>query len=63
MKVNALPVIIEELSGRSLDTTLESYLPQYAVEMEATLNAVRMAAQKFPAELAPAPAFALKPQK
>ena len=62
MEVNTLRCMTSELNGRSVNPALESYLPRYAVEMAGLLAAARAVAAKFPAELAPASVFVLKPE-
>ena len=62
MEVNTLRCMTSELNGRSVNPALESYLPRYAVEVAGLLAAARAVAAKFPAELAPASAFVLKPE-
>ena len=51
-----------ELNGRSVNPALTSHLPRYAIEVAGVLAAVRAAADNFPAELAPAAVFVLKPE-
>ena len=62
MEVKTLHSMTSELNGRSVNPALESYLPRYAKEVAGLLAAARAAAEKFPAELAPASAFVLKPE-
>ena len=61
MEINTLRSISTDLCGRTVDPVLESHLPQYAVELEGLLQAVRTTAKKFPAELVPASVFSIKP--
>ena len=63
LEVGTLRSITREICSRTLDPVLESHLAQYAVELDAVLQSVRAAAQKFPAELAPASVFTLVKQK
>ena len=62
MEVKTLHSMTSELNGRSVNPALESYLPRYAKEVAGLLAAARAVAAKFPAELAPASAFVLKPE-
>ena len=62
MEVKTLHSMTTELNGRSVNPALASYLPQYAKEVAGVLAAARAAAEKFPAELAPASVFVLKPE-
>ena len=62
MEVKTLHSMTSELNGRSVNPALESYLPRYAKEVAAVLAAARAVAEKFPAELAPASVFVLKPE-
>ena len=63
MEIRTLRGVTNELSGRTLNPTLESYFPQYAVEIVGVLQAVQAAARQFPAELAPSTVFVLKQSK
>ena len=62
MEISTLRVITTELCGRSVNPAIEEHLPQYAKEVAGVLAAVRAASQTFPADLAPAPVFSLKPE-
>jgi acetaldehyde dehydrogenase (acetylating) len=61
MEVKTLHSMTTELNGRTVNPALESYLPRYAGEVAVLLAAARAVADKFPAELAPASVFTLKP--
>ncbi len=61
MEVSTLRSMTVELSGRTVNPAIDAHLPQYAKEVAGLLAAVRAAAQEFPAELAPASVFSLKP--
>lgn len=61
MEVKTLQTMTTELNGRSINPALESYLPRYTGELAGLLAIARAVTDKFPAELAPASAFALKP--
>ena len=63
MEINTLRGITTELNGRTINPAIEAHLPQYAKEVAGVLAAARAAALNFPAELAPASVFALKPEK
>ena len=60
MEIRTLRRMTTDFCCRTLDPQLESHLPQYAVELDAVLQAVRASAKKFPDELAPAAVFSLK---
>ncbi len=62
MEVKTLHSMTTELNGRSVNPALASHLPQYAKEVAGVLAAARAVAEKFPAELAPASVFVLKPE-
>ena len=62
MEINTLRSMTTELCGRSINPAIEAHLTQYAQEVTGVLAAVRTAAQTFPADLAPAAVFALKPE-
>ena len=61
MEIGTLRSMTTELYGRTLNPAIEEHLPQYAAEVAGVLAAVRAAAHAFPADLAPAPVFSLKP--
>jgi len=61
VEVSTLRSMTVELSGRTVNPAIDAHLPQYAKEVTGLLAAVRSAAREFPAELAPASVFSLKP--
>ena len=63
MEISTLRSMTAELNGRTMNPAIEAHLPQYAKEVAGVMEAARAAAQAFPADLAPAAVFTLKPKK
>ena len=62
MEISTLRSITQEICNRTVNPEVEAHLSQYAVEIAGVLSAARAAALTFPADLAPASVFSLKPE-